>query len=93
MLDGQSGDAALDDVGVDGARRIAGRVQNNRFRPRRDLRGDFFGIGLEIIFFVKAEGDGRGAEATSDRRVSGEAGIGPEDFVAGFEYGHHRQKK
>src|ERR1039458_8501283 len=41
----------------------------------------------------KRKGHGNRAQAKRDRGISGEAGIGIEDFVAGIEQGHHREEE
>ena len=89
MLHGEFGDAPLDFVGVEGTGRVAGRVEHNRLGARRDLRGDFVGIGLKAVALRESEGHGDAAESAGDRGICGESGIRREDFVARFEDGHH----
>ena len=51
------------------------------------------GSGWKWLRSEKLKGNGNAAQAEGDGRISGEAGIGIEDFVAGIDERHHGQEE
>src|ERR1700692_2706769 len=71
---------------------IIGRVKNQHAGARRDFCGDFFKVGLKIIFFFQTKRNRGASKSACKRRINGKPRIRVENFIPGLNERHHRQR-
>ena len=76
-----------------GSGRVVRRIENQRFRTRRDFRRDLRNVRLKLILLFEVKRHRFAAEPARERRIDRKARVGIQNFVAGFDQRHHRERK
>src|ERR1700719_3149849 len=74
------------------ARWIVGRVKNQHAGARRDFCGDFFKVGLKIIFFFQPKRNRGASESARKRWINRKPRIRVKNFISGLNERQHRQR-